>query len=498
MTILRDREKQIVIVLCLAAAIRVLTFSLSFPFFNNIDEELHFDLVKHYAYSGMPTSLSPYSQNTIEQILIYRSPEYIKPPSAFVGGEYPTPVWARSSPEPRDIWAFKQRFWNNSRNPESLSPPLYYLVASIWYRLGALALDPDGGYILYWTRSLNALIVAVAVWSGYAVARAIFPGRRSIAVIAAILIASFPQDAFYGIQSDTLSPLCFAIAFFFTIRFCGEDPPKFTTGFAAGFAIAATVLTKTANLPLLAAALGILGFKVTHMIATRRLRAITPGTAWLIFGMCLPIGAWLTRNYFLCGDLTASKAKIATLGWTTKPFNQWLQHPIFTIEGFGTFYSKLVASFWRGELIWHGELLSSSSMDRFYWISTLVLSVLCLKSLFSASTSVSGQQRLALWFAVLSVFLSIIFSAFLSIVFDFGDCHYPSRANPYFVSGRLLSGMLIPFMLLYAWALDTSLSWIKNPSLRWFFIGAIASAITLSTIAVNGVAFFSKYNFFHL
>ncbi len=42
-------ERLIIAGLCLAAAIRVFVFSAAFPFFNNVDEVAHFDLVFKYS-----------------------------------------------------------------------------------------------------------------------------------------------------------------------------------------------------------------------------------------------------------------------------------------------------------------------------------------------------------------------------------------------------------------------------------------------------------------
>jgi len=55
------------------------------------------------------------------------------------------------------------------------------------------------------------------------------------------------------------------------------------------------------------------------------------------------------------------------------------------------------------------------------------------------------------------IFLAgIAFLALLSIQFDFGSCINPSREHPYFTSGRLLSGALIPFAVVYVYGV----SWV--------------------------------------
>ena len=65
----------------------------------------------------------------------------------------------------------------------------------------------------------------------------------------------------------------------------------------------------------------------------------------------------------------------------------------------------------------------------------------------------STFQRQALFIAALTFMAALAFLALLSIRFDFGECIYPSRAHPYFTSGRLMSGALIPFALLYVYGI---------------------------------------------
>ena len=44
-------ERVLILLLCVAAAVRVLIFSAAFPFFSNIDEDLHFDLITQYSHA---------------------------------------------------------------------------------------------------------------------------------------------------------------------------------------------------------------------------------------------------------------------------------------------------------------------------------------------------------------------------------------------------------------------------------------------------------------
>jgi hypothetical protein len=90
----------------------------------------------------------------------------------------------------------------------------------------------------------------------------------------------------------------------------------------------------------------------------------------------------------------------------------------------------------------------------------------------------------------------IAFLAFLSVQFDFGSCINPSRDRPYFFQGRLMSGAMIPFVLLYVYALSRLFH--RWPVLLLATTVAIALAITVAEVQMNSVAFSSAYNWFHM
>ena len=94
--------------------------------------------------------------------------------------------------------------------------------------------------------------------------------------------------------------------------------------------------------------------------------------------------------------------------------------------------------------------------------------------------------------------ITVLVLALLSLAFDFGNCPYPSRAHPFFSSGRYLSGALIPFALLYVYGLDACLARVRGDAPRFALLGAILLFATVSEIAVNRVAFASPYNWFAL
>jgi len=184
------------------------------------------------------------------------------------------------------------------------------------------------------------------------------------------------------------------------------------------------------------------------------------------------------------------------LGWTKKPFSDWWQHPIFTLRGLWFFWSDLISSFWRGEAKWHGQPLSCSVADGFYTISSLALLVAALLGL-QRETGLSVFQREAIGVAVLGFIASVGFLALLSIQFDFGSCINPSRAHPYFTSGRLISGAMIPFALFYIYGI----AWLFrrfNQALPLLVLAIILVFIVASEIAVNRVVFTSEHNLFQV
>ena len=295
-----------------------------------------------------------------------------------------------------------------------------------------------------------------------------------------------------------LSPLCFGIAFIGLVKLLQTELPGVPLAIWTGLALAATCLVKTANLPLLGVAMLALIFKVGHLARTRRLRAAVGSLSGLVLSTTLPIALWFVWNYHTFGDLTATGSKIEFLGWTRKPLGNWWPHPIFTLHGLNEFWPELMASFWRGEFIWHGQRLASAATDAFYWVSSTLAMGLTVVSLFSVQGKLSWRQREDLWLALLSVTLLVLFIIVLSIGFDFGPCVYPSNEHPYFTSGRLLCAAAVPFFLLYSQALDWVLSGIPRMWPRIILFAGIVLFILVSQALVNWPAFSSRYNFFHL
>ena len=91
-----------------------------------------------------------------------------------------------------------------------------------------------------------------------------------------------------------------------------------------------------------------------------------------------------------------------------------------------------------------------------------------------------------------SVFVMIC----LSLAFDFGACPYPSRNYPYFTSGRLISGTLVPMLAFYVYGVAVAARRSKLATV-------VILGISLAMMVVPQIRFFSQlarspYNWFHL
>src|SRR6266704_1553542 len=68
-------ERKLILLLCAIAALRVFTFAAAFPFFNNVDEQAHVDLVMKYARGDVPRDLGHFSSDAAYYFSLYGTPE---------------------------------------------------------------------------------------------------------------------------------------------------------------------------------------------------------------------------------------------------------------------------------------------------------------------------------------------------------------------------------------------------------------------------------------
>jgi hypothetical protein len=287
------------------------------------------------------------------------------------------------------------------------------------------------------------------------------------------------------------------MAFILLVKWSRAEIPGVRLGAAVGLALAAAFLAKISNLPLLAVSATAVLLKMFQLAKTGRLRLAAPSLSSLAICAMLPMAlwlAWLKRNF---GDFTGTAAKIQFLDWTRKPLAEWWHHPIFTPHGLWTFLSGLLATFWQGEILWHRQPLAAPAVDVIYTILSIVVPTVAVAALLSRSTPADALRRQALWFSFCCVVAAVVFPGFLSIIYDFHDCFYPSQAHPYFTSGRLMLGALIPFLLLFMSGLDRALK-NSGDAVKFSALGALILFMLTSEIAVDWPVFSSPYNWFHL
>lgn len=507
-------ERRLVGLLCGLAAIHVFVFAAAFPFFNNVDERSHFDLVLQYAHGNVPHGLVMQSPETLDYFEQYDSSEYNRRASSFPGGRFPPPPWKRptgkvatASPDVRsarpsnetpaeeDPWLKIIKATKSWPNYEATEPPLYYALAALWWHVGQWC-GFAGGRLLYWIRFLNIGFVAGLVWVGYVAARAAFPQSQFLRIGTPAVLAFLPQTAFYSITNDVLSPLCFGAAFVGLIRWLPAEVPGVRLGAATGLALAAAFLTKLSNLPLLAVSAAAVMLKMGWLARTGRWRPALPSFMTLVLCAGLPAAGWMIWAKLVYGDFTGSTAKIQYLGWTLKPFAEWWHHPLFTLPGLWTFLSGLLQTLWQGEFWWHGRPMDLPWADAFYVVPTLCFAVFAMIQLFRHAAT--GPQSVALWLAFSCLAASVGFLAFLSIIFNFGNCFYPSPEHPYFDAGRLMLGAVIPFLLFLLSGVSRLLEGIKN---KWAWPTVLLGMILFmlaTEIATDWTVFSSQYNWFHL
>jgi len=488
-------QRLLILLLCFTAALRVFVFAAAFPFFSNGDEDLHFDLVTQYSAGRLPRTFGVLTNESLGMIVRYASPEFLQTPDQFPNAKFPSPLWKQSVAEAAPVIEVTKAVWQKEINWESSQPPLYYALAGFWWRLGQ-CIGLTGIESLYWIRFLNALLISILVWLGYVIARTVEPEHLGLSVGVPLLLAFIPQDVLYVLSNDVLSPICFGVVLLCVMRWLRAESPNFLLSAITGLAIAATYLTKLSNLPLLTVAIIAIIAKSLQLLR-REPAAATLALILMILCAGIPIGSWMLWSKAHFGDVAGSTTAIALLTWTRKPFTDWWDHPIFSPRGSWTFWSELLARFWRGELMWQNRELSSRIADEFYAISSLFWLCAAMTGI-GRHSGLSTFQRQALLLAAFTFLAALAFLALLSVQFDFGECIYPSRAHPYLTSGRLISGALIPFALLYAYGVIRLLSRAGNALLPLVVLATIMVFVSISDVLVNYEVFASEHNWFHL
>src|SRR5688572_24531616 len=202
--------RRLIGLLCVLGAVRILVFAAAYPFFNYIDESLHVDTILDFAREGLSGPGDDRFHIDDARLLARYGMGHTAPPYAAAHDRLPP------DERERTIEAEAQRTIQ-FRNAETFAPPLYYMLAAGWYRLGQLIGLRDTA-LLYWLRFLSAPLFAAAIWIGCKICLDFHPKRPELAVGVGIFMAAWPQDILYTINSDVMSPLAVALALYVLAR----------------------------------------------------------------------------------------------------------------------------------------------------------------------------------------------------------------------------------------------------------------------------------------
>lgn len=205
-------------------------------------------------------------------------------------------------------------------NFETHQPPLYYLTASLLYRIGGETA----------VRGLSLACYLLLAWVTFTLISGLT--GVDLALAATAFVAWLPMHAFlaWRINNDGLTNLLWAVALWrwcFTLR----DGPSMTEGWRSGLVVGAALLCKQSSLGLLPLAVlaGLLvGWNTGQWRRAASQTALCLGLALLVAGW------WYIRNQVLYGDLMAQgafDARFLATRQTRVPFTAMMQsqHPEF-------------------------------------------------------------------------------------------------------------------------------------------------------------------------
>jgi hypothetical protein len=492
-------EGRLVLALALFAGLRVLVFSLAFPFFSNVDEYRHFDVVLKYARGYWPSpGPDRYEPETAWFVGRFGSPEYHRDRVDPAEPGLPLPAWRQPDAVSEHRVAQMRAYLGGRHSLEADQPPVYYATAGAWFALGR-SLGIEGLHLLYWVRALGALVGFGLVFGTWWLLRDLYAESALVRLGTPLLLACFPQDALYYVTGDVFSPLLGGLGFLLVLRLSRRPESAAGAYLGAGLVAAAAFLCKY---PSVAIAVACAFCSVAAWRAPAAERApIRLWGRWALFwaAFLLPALFWLLRNQLLGGDLTGTAFKVERLGWGQKSLAEYLDHPIFTPAGAATFVTDLIPCFWRGELVWYRDELAWPAADLVYTVSTLIFLPLAVLGLWRRGRP--RALRVAEGAALVAVLAGGAVLALFSLLFVFGETTSPSAAYPYFVQGRLISGVLVPFALLYLRGLEEATSrlpagWAAPGG--WGVLGALVALTLVSEALLTAPVFLSLYNGFHL
>jgi len=488
----------IVVICCCLGALRVLVYAAAFPLFNPVDETSHYQMVREYSRGHLQGSdLLKIDSEAADFFTLYSSSEYFKSREVLREFHRDVPIAALPADLRDRHYPRVFSYFLGQCNIETQSPPAYYLLAGAWYRLAKMS-GASEWRAAYWALFLNAILYGTFIWVACLFVRELYPERVFLCVGMAMLLAVFPQDVFYGMSRDVLLPLVTSLFLLLLLRALRKVDSGEIELLAAGFLAGIAFLTELSSVVLFGALLAVTLFKSKRAEKLANgVRQQTMLALSLVAAAILPL-TLMVRNRLVMGDLTGTQAKLFCLGWVTKPWGEIWQHPIFSLRGVQYFVHELTGSYWRGEIIWAGQSLRNGKAEVFYLFSTLVLLAAFLVCFALRKKEQTGPQRFSEYLSLYLVAASVLFLAFVSLLFDYQECVYPSRAHPYFVSGRIIIGTLLPFLVMYLSGFEFLLRPIRKYVHPILPLLVICASIACAEVMLMLTVFHSQFNFYAL
>ena len=230
------RERLLVGLFCLLAGLRVLVYAAAFPFFNNVDEYDHFDVVCKYAQGHVPRGLEQWSEEAAAYVALYGSPEFLGVLRISHRERLPRQCGPLAKGGRQRLRA-DQGPVEPGKNYESVQPPFTmwsWVLGSTWENAGL-----RGGNLLYWTRIANVL--AYVCWSGSPISlpKSCSPDSKFLYLGVPAVLVSMPQDIFCGLNNDVLSAPLVTLSLYLLVRLYRSEPPSGELAVDAGLSTAA-------------------------------------------------------------------------------------------------------------------------------------------------------------------------------------------------------------------------------------------------------------------
>jgi 4-amino-4-deoxy-L-arabinose transferase-like glycosyltransferase len=213
-------------------------------------------------------------------------------------------------------------------------------------------------HILRW---FSLLCSAGTVWLTYRLAQELVPGRRSIAIGAALLVALNPQFLFLsaGATNHALAILWATLALYLGLRVVNGHGHPYRTPLCLGAAVGLAALTALNGLATLLIIPGAYGLYLAGR-SERRLWEDWGRPVLLAFGMAFVLcGWWYLRNAFLYGNVLALQA---VRGALTPRQGSW--------RAFAGDFLRAVTSYW-GTFGW-----LNIPADEIFYVLVRILSAL--------------------------------------------------------------------------------------------------------------------------